>query len=88
MADLTVIWRLEYPHWQWGRLVNNDVIFLVQSKIKDEQKNPKDLYGIKMRKRLSKREEGMQRNVLDPTSWKEEVYLDVGYPSCTSQFDF
>lgn len=59
----------------------------VQSKIKDEQKNPKDLHGIKMRKRPSKKEEGMQRNVLDPMSWKEEVYLDVGY-SFTSQFDF
>lgn len=68
--------------------MNNGIIFPVQSKTKDEQKNPKDLHGIKIRKILSKREEGMQRNVLDPMSWKEFVYFDVGYSSFTSQFDF
>lgn len=68
--------------------MNNGIIFPVQSRMKDEQKNPKDLHGIKIRKILSKREEGRQRNVLDPMSWKEAVYFDVGYSSFTSQFYF
>lgn len=35
------------------------------------------MYGLG--KEWSERERGIERNVIDPTSWEEAVYLDVGY---------